>query len=60
MEGHRCNRIPLTVIMDQDKIRTRWFKISELYKDDSKGQLPHIKPDTAGIHILLRKKFCIH
>ena len=38
--------------MDQDKIRTRWFEcISELYKDDSRGQLPHIKPDTAGIPI---------
>ena len=25
--------------------------ISELYKDDSRGQSPHIKPDTAGIPI---------
>ena len=40
------------IIMDQDRIRTRWFEyISELYKDDSSGQLPHIKPDTAGIPI---------
>ena len=38
--------------MDQDKIRTRWFEyISELYKDDSRRQLSHIKPDTAGIPI---------
>ena len=40
------------MIMDQDKIRTRWFQyISALYNDDSRGQLPHIKPDTAGIPI---------
>ena len=40
------------IIMDQHKIRTHWFEyISELYKDDSRGQLPHIKPDTAGIPI---------
>ena len=38
------------IIMDQDKIRTHWFKyMSELYNDDSRG--PHIKPDTAGIPI---------
>ena len=38
--------------MDQDKIRMPWFEyISVLYKDDSRGQLPHIKPDTAGITI---------
>ena len=38
--------------MDQDKIRTRWFEfISVLYKDDSRGQLPYIKPDRAGIPI---------
>ena len=42
--------------MEQDKIRTRWFEyISELYKDDSRGQLPHIKPDTAGIPITLEE-----
>ena len=29
-----------------------WFEyMSVLYKDDSRGQLPHIKPDTAGIPI---------
>ena len=40
------------IIMDQDKIRTRWYEyISVLYTDDSRGQLPHIKPDTAGIPI---------
>ena len=40
------------IIMDQDKIRTHWFEyIRELYKDDSRGQLPHIKPDTTGIPI---------
>ena len=34
------------------RIRTRWFEYtSELYKDDSRGQLPHIKPDRAGIPI---------
>ena len=32
------------------KIRTHWFKyISELHNDDSRGQLPYIKPETAGI-----------
>ena len=42
--------------MDQDKISTRWFEyISELYKDDSRGQLPHIKPGTAGIPITLEE-----
>ena len=41
-----------SIIMDQDKIRTRWFEyISELYKDDSRGQLPHITPDKADIPI---------
>ena len=36
------------IIMDQDKIRTRWIEyISDLYKDDSRGQLLHLKPDTA-------------
>ena len=40
------------IIMDQDNIRTRWFEdISELYKDDSRGQLSHNKPDTTGIPI---------
>ena len=40
--------------MDQDKIRTRWFEyISVLYKDDSRGQLSHIKPDTADIIIII-------
>ena len=40
------------IIMDQDKIITRWFEyISELYKYDSRGQLPHIKPDRADIPI---------
>ena len=40
------------IIMDQDKIRTRWFEyISVLYKDDSRGHLPHIKPDIVGISI---------
>ena len=40
------------IIMDQDKIITRWFEyISELYRDDSRGQLPHIKPDTDVIPI---------
>ena len=40
--------------MDQDKIRTRWFEyISELYKNDSRGQLLHIKPDTAGIPVCM-------
>ena len=38
--------------MDQDKIRARWFNyISRLYKDDSRGPLPHIKLDTDGIPI---------
>ena len=33
-------------------IRTRWVEyINELCKDDSRGQLPHLKPDTAGIPI---------
>ena len=41
-----------SIIMDQDKIRTHWFEyISELYTDDSRGQLPHITPDTADITI---------
>ena len=36
------------MIMDQDKIKIRWFEyINELYKDDSRGKLQHIKPDTA-------------
>ena len=40
------------IIMDQDKIRTRWLEyISVLYKDDSRGQLPHIRLDTAGTPI---------
>ena len=40
------------IIMDQDKMRTRWFEyISVLYKHDGRRQLPHIKPDTAGIPI---------
>ena len=40
--------------MDQDKIRTRWFEyISELYKDDRKRQIPHVKPDTTGTPITL-------
>ena len=38
--------------MDQDKIRTRWFEyISELCNNNCRGQLPHIRPDTAGISI---------
>ena len=38
--------------MDQDRIRTRWFEyMSVLYNDDSRVQLPHIKPDTASIPI---------
>ena len=38
--------------MDQEKIRTHWFEyISVLYNADTRGQLPHIKPDTAGILI---------
>ena len=41
-----------SITMDQDKIRTHWFEyISELYTDDSRGQLPHITPDTADIPI---------
>ena len=41
------------IIMDQDKIRTSWFEyisVLYMYKDDSRGQLLHIKPDTAVIH----------
>ena len=41
-----------SISMDQENMRTRWFEyISERYKDDSRGQLPHITPDTAGISI---------
>ena len=44
------------IIMDRDKIRTHWFEyISELYTDDSRGQLPHIKPDAADITINLEE-----
>ena len=40
------------IIMDQDKIRTRWFGyISDLYNDDSRGHLTHSVPDTGGIPI---------
>ena len=40
------------IIMDQDNIRTCWFEyICMLYKDDSRGQLPHINPDTDVIPI---------
>ena len=56
--AHKGNATPCiedkdgNLIMDQDKIRTHWFEyISELHKDDSRGQLPHIKPDTARILI---------
>ena len=39
------------IIMDQDKIRTCWFEyISMLYKDDSRGQLSHIMPDTIWLY----------
>ena len=40
------------VIVDQDNIRTRYVEyISQLYQDDSRGQLLHNKHDTADIPI---------
>jgi len=40
------------IIMDQDKILERWYEyISELYNDNSRGELPHIVIDTEGTPI---------
>ena len=45
------------IITGQDKIRTHWFEyVSELYRDDSRDQLPHIKPDTAGMYEKLERR----